>query len=300
MGSPQGLAAGDAFYGFVHNAGQPYDTLPALIDQDEGRSDHAGQLLGVHADGRGRCVRPMTRARAGRIVGIGSIAALRASQGNGAYAATQGRADRLRTHAGHRNGTAWRDGQLRGARLRRHRDARALRCPAREHRGADPGRPLRTARRGRRRRRLPDVARRRLRHRHRAPGRRRPVGGARHPCAERHDAGIAAASPTATLDARRAFRDPPAPGPGEVEIAIKAVGLNHLDVWGFRGMAFAKRTFPLTRRRRGCRRDRCARRRPTAAFRPGDPRRDVRRADLRHLPGLPGGARQSLRERRRA
>ena len=38
---------------------------------------------------------------------------------------------------------------------------------------------------------------------------------------------------------------PPAPGEGEVQIRIKAVGLNHLDVWGFRGMAFAKRKLPL-------------------------------------------------------
>jgi alcohol dehydrogenase len=30
-----------------------------------------------------------------------------------------------------------------------------------------------------------------------------------------------------------------------VQIAIKAVALNHLDLWGFRGMAFAKRKFPL-------------------------------------------------------
>jgi len=38
---------------------------------------------------------------------------------------------------------------------------------------------------------------------------------------------------------------PPPPGDGEVQIAIKAVALNHLDLWGFRGMAFAKRTLPL-------------------------------------------------------
>jgi alcohol dehydrogenase len=38
---------------------------------------------------------------------------------------------------------------------------------------------------------------------------------------------------------------PPPPGAGEVQIAIKAVGLNHLDVWGWRGMAFAKRQLPL-------------------------------------------------------
>jgi len=41
-------------------------------------------------------------------------------------------------------------------------------------------------------------------------------------------------------------REPPAPpGPGEVQLRIRAVGLNHIDVWGFRGMAFAKRQFPL-------------------------------------------------------
>ena len=39
---------------------------------------------------------------------------------------------------------------------------------------------------------------------------------------------------------------PPPPAPGEVQIAIKAVALNHIDVWGWRGMAFAKRSLPLT------------------------------------------------------
>ncbi|HYJ43862.1 MAG: zinc-binding dehydrogenase [Xanthobacteraceae bacterium] len=38
---------------------------------------------------------------------------------------------------------------------------------------------------------------------------------------------------------------PPPPGDDEVQIAIKAVALNHLDLWGFRGMAFAKRKLPL-------------------------------------------------------
>ncbi|WP_288587551.1 zinc-binding dehydrogenase [uncultured Methylobacterium sp.] len=37
-----------------------------------------------------------------------------------------------------------------------------------------------------------------------------------------------------------------APGPGEVQIRVRAVGLNFIDVWGFRGMAFAKRKLPLT------------------------------------------------------
>ncbi len=38
---------------------------------------------------------------------------------------------------------------------------------------------------------------------------------------------------------------PPAPGAGAVQIAVKAIGLNHIDVWGWRGMAFAKRKLPL-------------------------------------------------------
>src|SRR5215831_3507579 len=38
---------------------------------------------------------------------------------------------------------------------------------------------------------------------------------------------------------------PAPPGAGEVQVRIKAVGLNHLDLWGFRGMAFVKRKLPL-------------------------------------------------------
>jgi alcohol dehydrogenase len=39
--------------------------------------------------------------------------------------------------------------------------------------------------------------------------------------------------------------EPPPPGPGEVTVAIGAVALNHIDVWGWRGMAFAKRKLPI-------------------------------------------------------
>ncbi|MEO5322606.1 zinc-binding dehydrogenase [Mesorhizobium sp. CC13] len=38
---------------------------------------------------------------------------------------------------------------------------------------------------------------------------------------------------------------PPPPGLGEITLRIKAVALNHIDVWGWRGMAFAKRKMPL-------------------------------------------------------
>ena len=39
--------------------------------------------------------------------------------------------------------------------------------------------------------------------------------------------------------------DPPPPGPGEVQVRIGAVALNHIDVWGWRGMAFARRKLPI-------------------------------------------------------
>jgi alcohol dehydrogenase len=39
---------------------------------------------------------------------------------------------------------------------------------------------------------------------------------------------------------------PPPPVTGEATVRIKAVALNHIDVWGWRGMAFAKRKMPLT------------------------------------------------------
>jgi alcohol dehydrogenase len=38
---------------------------------------------------------------------------------------------------------------------------------------------------------------------------------------------------------------PAAPAPHEVQIRVKAVALNHLDLWGYRGMAFAKRKLPV-------------------------------------------------------
>jgi alcohol dehydrogenase len=38
---------------------------------------------------------------------------------------------------------------------------------------------------------------------------------------------------------------PAAPAAGEVQVAVKAVALNHLDLWGYRGMAFAKRKIPV-------------------------------------------------------
>src|SRR6478672_6036127 len=38
---------------------------------------------------------------------------------------------------------------------------------------------------------------------------------------------------------------PPLPSEAEVQVRVNAVALTHLDLWGFRGMAFAKRQLPL-------------------------------------------------------
>jgi alcohol dehydrogenase len=53
---------------------------------------------------------------------------------------------------------------------------------------------------------------------------------------------------TLVADRQLVVVDAPPPEPpvaGEVQIRVKAVGLNHIDVWGYRGMAFAKRKLPL-------------------------------------------------------
>src|SRR4051812_22289440 len=39
--------------------------------------------------------------------------------------------------------------------------------------------------------------------------------------------------------------DPAPPAAGEVQVRIRALALNHIDVWGYRGMAFARRKYPL-------------------------------------------------------
>jgi alcohol dehydrogenase len=49
-------------------------------------------------------------------------------------------------------------------------------------------------------------------------------------------------------DRKLELADLPTPAPpatDEVQVRIKAVGLNHLDLWGYRGMAFAKRKMPI-------------------------------------------------------
>jgi len=74
--------------GFVHNAGMSYDSLAAVMKISE-----AEKVMRVNfwsfVKLSQSLVRPMTRARDGRIVVIGSLAALHANVGNGAYGASK-------------------------------------------------------------------------------------------------------------------------------------------------------------------------------------------------------------------
>jgi len=77
------------YYGLVHNAGQSADALALMLDQD--RLEAAMQVNFTSLTRLAKALtRGMIRARAGRIVAIGSVAALRANAGNAAYAATKG------------------------------------------------------------------------------------------------------------------------------------------------------------------------------------------------------------------
>ena len=80
---------GETYFGLVHNAGQPYDSLAAMMAQDKAE---AAMQVNFWAFTRlaKSLMRTMIRARAGRIVAIGSVAALRGNPGNAAYAASKG------------------------------------------------------------------------------------------------------------------------------------------------------------------------------------------------------------------
>ncbi len=81
-------AAEAGYHGFVHNAGATYDRLAAMVDQDQGEA-----VMQVNFWAMTRLVkalvRPMTAAGGGRIVLIGSVAALAGGRGNAIYAASK-------------------------------------------------------------------------------------------------------------------------------------------------------------------------------------------------------------------
>jgi NAD(P)-dependent dehydrogenase (short-subunit alcohol dehydrogenase family) len=79
----------DAPYGgFVHNAGHTYDALAVMMDQ--AKAEVAMQVnYWSFTRLANALMRPMMRAKSGRVAVIGSVTALRANQGNAAYAASK-------------------------------------------------------------------------------------------------------------------------------------------------------------------------------------------------------------------
>jgi NAD(P)-dependent dehydrogenase (short-subunit alcohol dehydrogenase family) len=78
----------EPFSGFVHNAGQSYDTLAVMLDQAKAE---AAMQVNFWSFTRLATVlvRQMMRAKDGRVVVIGSVTAERGNQGNAAYAASK-------------------------------------------------------------------------------------------------------------------------------------------------------------------------------------------------------------------
>ena len=79
----------ESYFGFIHNAGQPYDALAAMMAQDKAEAAMQVNFWAFTRIAK-TVMRAMIRARAGRIVAIGSVAALRGNPGNAAYAASKG------------------------------------------------------------------------------------------------------------------------------------------------------------------------------------------------------------------
>lgn len=79
----------ERFYGYIHNAGQSADALAAMLNQERGEAAMQVNFWALTRLAK-TLMRGMIRARTGRIVAIGSVAALQANAGNAAYAATKG------------------------------------------------------------------------------------------------------------------------------------------------------------------------------------------------------------------
>ena len=84
----KGLEDGPAWDALVQVGGTTYDTLAATMDQDKAEQAMQVNYFAFTRIARA-VVRPMLRARSGRIVAVGSVIGQVASQGNTAYGATK-------------------------------------------------------------------------------------------------------------------------------------------------------------------------------------------------------------------
>jgi NAD(P)-dependent dehydrogenase (short-subunit alcohol dehydrogenase family) len=83
------MLEGESVFGLIHNAGQPYDALAAMMQQDTAEAAMQVNFWSLTRIAKS-LMRGMIRAKAGRIVAIGSVAALQGNPGNAAYAASKG------------------------------------------------------------------------------------------------------------------------------------------------------------------------------------------------------------------
>ncbi|PVE24492.1 short-chain dehydrogenase [Microvirga sp. KLBC 81] len=83
------ILEGESFFGLIHNAGQPYDALAAMMQQDRAEAAMQVNFWSLTRIAKS-LIRGMIRSKAGRIVAIGSVAALQGNPGNAAYAASKG------------------------------------------------------------------------------------------------------------------------------------------------------------------------------------------------------------------
>ena len=81
-------AARAGYHAFVHNAGMSYDRLAAMVDQAQAETVMQVNFWAMTRLAKA-LVRPMTAAGGGRIVVVGSVAALVGGRGNAIYAASK-------------------------------------------------------------------------------------------------------------------------------------------------------------------------------------------------------------------
>ena len=83
------IQADDGLYGLVYVAGQSYDMLAGAVDYDAASELMTKNFMGFQRLSTA-ALRPMIRAKTGRIVAIGSVTATYGAPGNAVYAATKG------------------------------------------------------------------------------------------------------------------------------------------------------------------------------------------------------------------